>query len=114
MHDAMIHTRVIASFLRCRSPCTDGRHKDDIEAGHYLNSWQGLNTLGSGKNWDILNKSVAHLSLERLNLPVMPISERRRLAIETLKGLSTFIKELPEERAAWFGDISEALNSVNL
>lgn len=114
MHDAMIHTRVIASFLRCQSPCADGRHKNDIEAGHYISTWQGLNTLGSEINREILNKSVAHLSLERLHLPVMSIAERRLLAIETLKGLRVFIRELPDDRADWFDDISEALGPVKL
>lgn len=111
MHDEAIHTRVIASFLRCKAGCKRHSHgQDDVEAHHYIDGWQGLDTLESDGNWTIFNKSVAHLSLKRLELPVLSIEERKRLARETLKGLKVFISQLPQERQAWFADISDILD----
>ena len=108
MHDLVIHTRVIADFLRCPSNCGNSYHEDDIEAGDYIGNWKGVDVLG--KDRDSFNKSLAHLSRTRLTRNVMKASERRDIAKKTLGELRKFVSQVPEEYEEWFSDLKKMLN----
>lgn len=113
MHDALLHTRVIADFLYCPSACRNPQHADDIEAGDYLTNWPGVDVLGKENRLSI-NKSMTHLSRTRPERQVMSVPERKRLGVETLLALKDFIDHVEGEQTSWFEDLREAIDTARL
>lgn len=109
-HDLLVHTRVLANFLKCASGCTHSKHQRDVEAGHYNHLWGGRDVLG--RDLAHIDKALSHLSRDRLTVGRDPRAKRPHLAEEVLRGLLDFIESLSDDRRKWFADCELAIRDV--
>lgn len=112
-HDMLIHTRVLADFLKCSSGCKRNDHRDDVEAGDYLPEWPGEDVIDESDR-KVLNKAFAHLSRTRASMEVMSLSKRSELAIKVLVQLKEFTNQASlhsNEYSEWFKGLHIKLQS---
>lgn len=115
-HDMLIHTRVLADFLKCSSYCNRNDHRDDVEAGDYLPDWQGEDVIDDNDR-KVLNKAFAHLSRTRASMEVMSLSKRSELATKVLVQLKQFTNQASlhsDEYSKWFNDLNIKLQSTTV
>ena len=103
----LMHSRILCEFLSRARNDTSAPHKTDIVAGDFLDSdesWKVEKGEYIKQNWIKLQRSIAHLSYDRLDYEETGNKKWRidKIYNEVELMWNTFIRKLPPTQQAWF------------
>lgn len=103
LESMLLHFRVLRAFF-----FDEGTHpKSDVHASDFVSSWQPARDLVFDSTKDAVDKTVAHLTLERLTHPTMlnwtQLDDMKKAMENLIKQFSQF---LSPQQASWFPRLS--------